>query len=121
MHLLVFALLTHFATIFYHVSRAIKNGGRPPLTYQSFVALAGKPPDPLAKTYSELPPVGNVGKVELLNVPTIEELGYKDIEQVFSFQHYWLITIETWTYVVGCFCRRNFHHLEVVNQKLFED
>ncbi|URE37948.1 FAD binding domain of DNA photolyase [Musa troglodytarum] len=58
-----------------------ENGGRPPLTYQSFVALAGKPPDPLAKTYSELPPVGNVGKVELLNIPTIEELGYRDIEQ----------------------------------------
>ncbi|XP_064936443.1 (6-4)DNA photolyase isoform X2 [Musa acuminata AAA Group] len=75
----VFSPVSH--TLFDPAEVIKKNGGRPPLTYQSFVALAGKPPDPLAKTYSELPPVGNVGKVELLNIPTIEELGYKDIEQ----------------------------------------
>uniref|UniRef100_A0A6V7QQQ2 (6-4)DNA photolyase n=1 Tax=Ananas comosus var. bracteatus TaxID=296719 RepID=A0A6V7QQQ2_ANACO len=55
--------------------------GRSPLTYQSFVALAGKPPEPLSVTYHELPPVGDTGEYQLLSVPKIEELGYGDISQ----------------------------------------
>lgn len=66
-----------------------KNGGRPPLTYQSFVKLAGEPPAPLTETYSELPPVGNVEGYELLSVPTIEEFGYGDLSQVCSFCAAW--------------------------------
>jgi cryptochrome len=59
-----------------------QNGGQPPLTYQSFIALAGRPVDPLATTYSLLPPLGETGDHELLNVPKIEDLGYGDISEV---------------------------------------
>ncbi|XP_078177322.1 DNA photolyase family protein isoform X2 [Carex rostrata] len=58
-----------------------KNGGRPPLTYQSFIALAGRPVDPLTTKYSLLPPIGETGDHELLSVPKIEDLGYGDISQ----------------------------------------
>nr|BAD16007.1 putative 6-4 photolyase (UVR3) [Oryza sativa Japonica Group]BAD38427.1 putative 6-4 photolyase (UVR3) [Oryza sativa Japonica Group] len=58
-----------------------KNGGRPPMTYQSFVAIAGEPPEPIMEEYSELPPVGDTGEYELLPVPRVEELGYGDISQ----------------------------------------
>jgi cryptochrome len=60
----------------------LQNGGRPPLTYQSFVSIAGEPPDPAMEEYSELPPLGDTGEYELLPVPTVEELGYGDISQV---------------------------------------
>jgi cryptochrome len=60
----------------------VQNGGRPPLTYQSFVSIAGEPPAPAMEEYSELPPLGDTGEYELLPVPTVEELGYGDISQV---------------------------------------
>ena len=60
----------------------LQNGGRPPLTYQSFIAIAGEPPEPILEEYSELPPVGDTGEYELLPGPTVEELGYGDISQV---------------------------------------
>nr|XP_029118922.1 (6-4)DNA photolyase isoform X5 [Elaeis guineensis] len=75
----VFSPVSH--TLFNPAVVIEKNGGRPPLTYQSFVKLAGKPPTPLTETYSELPPVGNVEGYELLSVPAIEELGYGDLSQ----------------------------------------
>lgn len=62
-----------------------KNGGRPPLTYQSFLKLAGEPAwacAPLSPTLSSLPPVGDVGRTEISDVPTIEDLGYEDMEKV---------------------------------------
>lgn len=52
------------------------------MTYQSFVSIAGEPPEPVMEEYSELPPVGCTGEYELLPVPTVEELGYGDISQV---------------------------------------
>lgn len=52
------------------------------MTYQSFVSIAGEPPDPAMEEYSELPPIGDTGEYELLPVPTVEELGYGDISQV---------------------------------------
>ncbi|ONK66521.1 uncharacterized protein A4U43_C06F9060 [Asparagus officinalis] len=57
------------------------NRGKPPLTYQSFVALAGEPPTPLTHTYSVLPPIGDLRGYEVLNIPTIQELGYGDVKQ----------------------------------------
>ncbi|XP_010914923.2 (6-4)DNA photolyase isoform X1 [Elaeis guineensis] len=75
----VFSPVSH--TLFNPAVVIEKNGGRPPLTYQSFVKLAGKPPTPHTETYSELPPVGNVEGYELLSVPAIEELGYGDLSQ----------------------------------------
>uniref|UniRef100_A0A453NQT0 (6-4)DNA photolyase n=4 Tax=Aegilops tauschii subsp. strangulata TaxID=200361 RepID=A0A453NQT0_AEGTS len=62
-------------------SANLKNGGRPPLTYQSFVATAGEPPKPVMEKYSELPPIGDTGGYELLPVPKLEELGYGDLSQ----------------------------------------
>ncbi|GJM90562.1 hypothetical protein PR202_ga06855 [Eleusine coracana subsp. coracana] len=58
-----------------------KNGGRPPLTYQSFVSIAGEPTGPVMEEYSELPPVGDTGDYELLPVPRVEDLAYGDISQ----------------------------------------
>ncbi|OWM81818.1 hypothetical protein CDL15_Pgr007856 [Punica granatum] len=60
-----------------------KNGGRPPLSYQSFVKLAGKPlweSSTLNLSISSLPPIGDVGSMEISEVPTIIELGYSDSE-----------------------------------------
>ena len=59
-----------------------KNGGKPPLSYQSFVKLAGEPPFPLTTMYSSLPPVGHLGSCVISEVPTITDLGYGDAEQV---------------------------------------
>ncbi|KAL5212641.1 hypothetical protein ABZP36_023488 [Zizania latifolia] len=75
----VFSPTSH--TLFHPAKIIEKNGGRPPLTYQSFVAIAGQPPEPVMEEYSELPPVGDTGGYELLSVPEVEELGYGDISQ----------------------------------------
>ncbi|KAJ8640574.1 hypothetical protein MRB53_017268 [Persea americana] len=78
----VFSPVSH--TLFNPAEIIQKNGGKPPLTYQSFVKLAGQPLSPLSQTLTSLPPVGNVGDAETLSVPTIEELGYRDIQEEFS-------------------------------------
>lgn len=75
----VFSPVSH--TLFSPVDIVQKNAGRPPLTYQSFLKLAGKPSPPLASAISSLPPVGVGGDCETLRVPTIEDLGYGDISQ----------------------------------------
>ncbi|CAL5023309.1 unnamed protein product [Urochloa decumbens] len=75
----VFTPVSH--TLFDPAEIINKNGGRPPLTYQSFIAIAGEPPEPVMEEYSELPPVGDTGEYELLPVPTVEELGYGDLSQ----------------------------------------
>ncbi|XP_042494709.1 (6-4)DNA photolyase isoform X2 [Macadamia integrifolia] len=75
----VFSPVSH--TLFNPADIIHKNGGRPPLSYQSFVKLAGQPPPPLSTEISLLPPVGNVGNFEVLGVPSIKELGYDDIRQ----------------------------------------
>ena len=66
----------------------MKNGGRPPLSYQSFLKLAGKPAwasSPLTTTFSSLPPVGDFGSCEIFDVPTVDELGYEDTGQVLNY------------------------------------
>ncbi|KAM3241105.1 hypothetical protein ACQJBY_054245 [Aegilops geniculata] len=75
----VFSPVSH--TLFDPAEIIEKNGGRPPLTYQSFVATAGEPPKPVMEEYSELPPIGDTGGYELLPVPKLEELGYGDLSQ----------------------------------------
>lgn len=68
-----------------------KNGGRPPLSYQSFLKLVGEPTwacTPLSTTVSFLPPVGDTGGSEIARVPTIEDLGYEDMEKVRSFVYF---------------------------------
>lgn len=64
---------------------AEKNGGSPPLSYQSFLKLAGEPSwacTPLSTTVSSLPPVGDTGRSEISDVPTVKDLGYEDMEKV---------------------------------------
>ncbi|XP_014755728.1 (6-4)DNA photolyase isoform X2 [Brachypodium distachyon] len=75
----VFTPVSH--TLFDPAEIIEKNGGRPPLTYQSFLAIAGEPPKPVMAEYSELPLIGDTGEYELLPVPKLEELGYGDISQ----------------------------------------
>ncbi|KAG0486358.1 hypothetical protein HPP92_008453 [Vanilla planifolia] len=81
----VFSPVSH--TLFDPAEIIQKNGGKPPLTYQSFVAIAGKPPAPLSLVYNQLPAIGDVAGYELLSIPSIYDLGYKDVEQVFSPFH----------------------------------
>ncbi|WJZ94739.1 hypothetical protein VitviT2T_013571 [Vitis vinifera] len=78
----VFSPVSH--TLFDSAEIIQKNGGRPPLSYQSFLKLAGQPSwasSPLLTTLSWLPPVGDVGTCEISNVPTVKELGYEEIGQ----------------------------------------
>ncbi|CAN4096863.1 unnamed protein product [Withania somnifera] len=61
-----------------------KNGGSPPLSYQSFLKLAGQPSwasTPLSTTISSLPPIGNTGSFAVSGVPTVRELGYEDLRE----------------------------------------
>ncbi|KAH0734507.1 hypothetical protein KY285_010214 [Solanum tuberosum] len=61
-----------------------KNGGSPPLSYQSFLKLAGQPSwatTPLLTTISSLPPIGNTGSFAVSEVPTVRELGYEDLAE----------------------------------------
>lgn len=75
----VFSPVSH--TLFNPSDIIKKNGGKPPLSYQSFVKLAGEPPSPLSTMYSSLPPVGQLGSCDISDVPTIRDLGYGDSEQ----------------------------------------
>ncbi|KAK1265502.1 (6-4)DNA photolyase [Acorus gramineus] len=75
----VFSPVSH--TLFDPAEIIKKNGGKPPLTYQSFIKIAGQPQPPILQTFSCLPPVGNAGACEFLDVPSMEELGYGDVGQ----------------------------------------
>ncbi|KAF2297610.1 hypothetical protein GH714_000180 [Hevea brasiliensis] len=78
----VFSPVSH--TLFNPEDIIQKNGGKPPLSYQSFVKVAGQPSwasSPISTTISSLPCVGEIGSCEISKVPTVEELGYEDIEQ----------------------------------------
>ncbi|KAK2378686.1 cryptochrome-1 [Trifolium repens] len=78
----VFSPVSH--TLFNPTDIIRKNGGKPPLSYQSFVKLAGEPPSPLSTSYSSLPPVGHLGNCDISEVPTIKDLGYGDAKLEFS-------------------------------------
>lgn len=65
--------------------RNLKNGGKAPLSYQSFIKLAGNPPWtelPLSTGPNSIPPVGDLASCEICDVPSLQELGYDDIQQV---------------------------------------
>ncbi|KAL3834015.1 hypothetical protein ACJIZ3_008751 [Penstemon smallii] len=63
----IFSLVSH--TLFNPADIIQKNGGRPPLNYQSSVKLAGEP---------SWASIGNYPNSE---VPSIEELGYEEVQQ----------------------------------------
>ncbi|KAJ8773587.1 hypothetical protein K2173_005833 [Erythroxylum novogranatense] len=78
----VFSPVSH--TLFNPADIIQKNGGKPPLSYQSFLKVAGQPSwasSPLVFELSSVPPVGDLGKCEISEVPTLKELGYRDNEQ----------------------------------------
>lgn len=79
----VFTPVSH--TLFNPADIIKKNGGRPPLTYQTFLKLAGTPSwdsTPLPTlSVSSLPPIGNLGSSEVSSVPSLEELGYIDTSE----------------------------------------
>ncbi|CAK7356595.1 unnamed protein product [Dovyalis caffra] len=78
----VFSPVSH--TLFNPAEIIQRNGGKPPSTYQSFLKLAGQPSwasSPLLTSLASLPPIGDFGSCEISEVPTIEDLGYEDIEQ----------------------------------------
>ncbi|KAL4583964.1 hypothetical protein LXL04_008552 [Taraxacum kok-saghyz] len=79
----VFTPVSH--TLFNPAEIIEKNGGKPPLSYQSFLKLAGEPNwsiSSLSTTLSVIPPIGDLGNCEVSEVPTVEELGYEDIQEV---------------------------------------
>ncbi|XP_051135746.1 (6-4)DNA photolyase isoform X2 [Andrographis paniculata] len=62
----------------------VKNGGTPPLSYQSFVKLAGEPSwasSPISTDPIRLPPVGSVVNCAISEVPSVKELGYEDSKE----------------------------------------
>ncbi|KAI3891220.1 hypothetical protein MKW98_007525 [Papaver atlanticum] len=75
----VYSPVSH--TLFNPADIIQKNGGKPPLSYQSFLKLAGEPSLPVASTVSSLPPLGNNVDYEMLGIPAIKELGYGDVLQ----------------------------------------
>uniref|UniRef100_A0A803LN61 Photolyase/cryptochrome alpha/beta domain-containing protein n=1 Tax=Chenopodium quinoa TaxID=63459 RepID=A0A803LN61_CHEQI len=78
----VFSPVSH--TLFDPRAVIAKNGGKPPLTYQSFLKVAGQPSwasSPVSTGPSSIPPPGDIGDLQISNVPTMEELGYLNIGQ----------------------------------------
>lgn len=78
----LFSPVSH--TLFNPADIIQKNGGKPPLTYQSFVKLAGEPSwasSPISTELTWLPPVGSVGNCPISEVPSIAELGYEDNQE----------------------------------------
>ncbi|KAK3026097.1 hypothetical protein RJ639_040769 [Escallonia herrerae] len=78
----VFSPVSH--TLFNPADIIQKNGGRPPLSYQSFLKLAGKPSwasFPLVTKLNPLSAIGHVGNCEISEVPTVQELGYEDTRE----------------------------------------
>ncbi|XP_057837998.1 (6-4)DNA photolyase isoform X1 [Cryptomeria japonica] len=74
----VFCPVSH--TIFSPEEIIKKNGGKPPLTYQSFIKLISGAPHPLGDGPSSLPPI-DIDDSKALTLPTLTTLGFKDISQ----------------------------------------
>ncbi|CAI9114035.1 OLC1v1014654C1 [Oldenlandia corymbosa var. corymbosa] len=78
----VFSPVSH--TLFNPAEIIQKNGGRPPLTYQSFIKVAGQPSwssTPLSISLSCLPPIGNPGHDLVAEVASVNDLGYEETEE----------------------------------------
>ncbi|KAI3766713.1 hypothetical protein L2E82_16783 [Cichorium intybus] len=78
----IFSPVSH--TLFNPSEIIEKNGGKPPLSYQSFLKLAGEPDwsiSSLCTTLSVIPPIGDLKNCEVSEVPTVKQLGYEDIQE----------------------------------------
>ncbi|CAN1162153.1 (6-4)DNA photolyase [Linum perenne] len=78
----VFSPVSH--TLFNPADIIQRNGGRPPLSYQSFLKIAGEPSwasSPLLTEIASLPSVGDDARnSKIIGIPTLEDLGYVDTE-----------------------------------------
>nr|QXF69111.1 6-4 photolyase [Pohlia nutans] len=78
----VFSPVSH--TLFNPVDTIQKNGGTAPLTYQAFCKVIGTPPAPVAAP-SQIPsPSEDLNNVEIVAIPTLEDLGYINLDEEFS-------------------------------------
>ncbi|XP_031499847.1 uncharacterized protein LOC116264058 isoform X5 [Nymphaea colorata] len=81
-HRHLFAVAASLIRRFTNATVAAQNGGKPPLTYQSFLKLAGSPQLSIALLPQKLPSLGDFGECDLTSVPRINELGYGNLRQV---------------------------------------
>ncbi|XP_027124800.2 (6-4)DNA photolyase isoform X2 [Coffea arabica] len=78
----IFSPVSH--TLFNPAEIIQKNGGTPPLSYQSFIKVAGQPSwssSCLSTSLSCLPPPGNLGSCTISEVPSLNDLGYEESEE----------------------------------------
>ncbi|KAL8250182.1 hypothetical protein R6Q59_033875 [Mikania micrantha] len=78
----VFSPVSH--TLFNPVEIIQKNGGNPPMNCLSFSKIAGEPhwlSSSLFTSLPMIPPVGDVGNLEVSEVPTVKQLGYEDTQE----------------------------------------
>ncbi|KAH7330834.1 hypothetical protein KP509_20G004300 [Ceratopteris richardii] len=75
----VFSPISH--TIFDPQETIRKNGGTPPLTYQSFCKLIGKAPVPIGDAPSSIPLPEDFNGAKLVDLPSLNDLGYNNLEQ----------------------------------------
>ncbi|XP_024538612.1 (6-4)DNA photolyase [Selaginella moellendorffii] len=61
-----------------------KNGGKAPLTFQSFCKNLVPATKPIGNGPSSIPPTGDLHGIKVVPVPTLEELGYTDFHEDFS-------------------------------------
>lgn len=61
-----------------------QNDGTTPITYQAFCKVIGTPPAPLDAPLLIPSPSEEVKDVELVAVPTLEDLGYTNLDEVSS-------------------------------------
>ncbi|PWA36991.1 DNA photolyase family protein [Artemisia annua] len=78
----IFSPVSH--TLFNPAHIIEKNGGKPPMNCQLILKLVGEPQwlsSPLSTTLDTIPPIGDVGNCDIIEVPTLKQLGYEDIQE----------------------------------------
>ncbi|GJX45623.1 (6-4)DNA photolyase [Tanacetum coccineum] len=78
----IFSPVSH--TLFNPAHIIEKNGGKPPMNCQLILKLVGEPQwlsSPLSTTLDTIPPIGDVGNCVVIEVPTVQQLGYEDIQE----------------------------------------
>lgn len=68
-------------TIFNPEETIRKNGGSPPLTYQSFCKIVGKASAPIGDAPSLIPLAKNFNGAKIISLPSLQDLGYDGLEQ----------------------------------------
>ncbi|KAG6547810.1 hypothetical protein Mapa_010625 [Marchantia paleacea] len=72
-------------TLFNPAETILKNGGKPPLTYQAFCRTLGKPPKPVGDAPAAIPePSKDLTDVKVVPIPSLQDLGYVDLNEEFT-------------------------------------